>query len=304
LMGDDYIPRFFFFGQHISAVLVSLLHELPLLFFVFIAVVRKMRHERAYASAKPYAVLLFVAISLLLIGDIWPVNMLFSDHNNIPPPGVLMIVLFCMIVLGILLVGAVSPNAGDILKGIRHAGKLGFTRVLAWSDLSVNWAPVLSMSVIVLLAGTIVTTALHRTPIIYTEYGSNGDTLRITNGIVATLVAALTVLFFGMMKQYFDLHYKKNAMSYFALLLFCLWLVPVLLAIASAIFTHGISEDISKALLSISPLGGIGLIVADAKPCYLSLFIVGALTLFSLSLYISAVRSTRRAGDSCATRSG
>ena len=289
-LGDppDSLTHFYFFGLHFPAFLLALLHAVPLLIFLFVAVVRKMRHERAYIFAKPYAVLFFTIVSMLIVGDALP-----GGDANRSDRNIMALVLFFMLLSGLWLSASVSPTAGDILKGIRHAGKLGLSRVSAWSDLSVNWAPMVAMSALLLLVGGMF---LYLLVISIPNSGmSFGEADYLSaSALPATLIAALTLLFFGLTKQYFDLRFKKNAMTYFALLLFIIWIVPLLLGWVSAIMTNGVS-DITDLLLSFSPLGGIALLARDNTPdIFITLVIVAALTCAAVLLYIGAVRGAKR----------
>jgi hypothetical protein len=286
-LAPEGISKLSFYGLPLSAFLLALLHAVPLLIFLFMAVVRKMRHERAYALAKPYAVLLFALLCLLIIGDAMPAS---PPIDEWPAIFFSQIVLFSTLLLGLLLCLCVSPNAGDMLKGVRHAGKLGLSHVPAWNDLAVNWAPVLAMSGMTLISGMTVT-CMSKSHL-FGAYSACYNDWTVAKGCFAILIAALALLFFGLMKQYFDLRFKKNGMVYFVLLLFLLWVVPLLLALVCTILTHDEAQDLIHILGGVSPLGGIGYL-GDEQPLIISLCIVGALTIFSVPLYIGAVKAAK-----------
>ncbi|HUW13134.1 MAG TPA: hypothetical protein VM537_25650, partial [Anaerolineae bacterium] len=146
---------------------------------------------------------------------------------------------------GLLLVLISTPARARFAKGIRQARKLGLSWVPPWDDTAVNWAslPLFSLVLLVgVLAGAIIATPVH---------------LLGPHILAGAAVAAFTLLYFGYAKQAFNLAYPKNGDSYFGLLLFLLWVLPLL-----AGFILTVSSDFgapSEEILAISPLAGIGL---------------------------------------------
>ena len=241
-----------FYGIVGSPVLISMLHQIPLLLFLLIAAERKMRHDLAYPYSKPMSVAFFAVIAAIALGDAVRLPKVQMGHDpfdlNLGAPALC----YGLAVAGGLLALAVTPGAGDFVKGLRHARKLGSSRVPLWSDLAPNWAPLLSYGVVFMLAAVAGVFLLSR---------AGSDTQRLLFG---SATGACTVLCFGAAKQSFDLVFRRHARLYLVLLLFFLWGVPLLLGmLLSFASQNGPEGAIPQAFFAVSPLSGIGLIFAD-----------------------------------------
>lgn len=274
-----------FFGDSIPLFVLALMHLIPLFIFFFYGAVRKMRHERAYAFAKPVAVFFFAVLGLLFIGD----NLkpyLRRDDRFIAM--LMTLAEFC--ISGLVFSLLITPNAGDFLKGLRHARKRGGARAPVWSDFAVNLAPMLSLCVLFVLG----LAAYLSVPVIRYP-GMN---------VLAVALAVCALCYFGLGKQAFDLIFRKNGVIYFALLFFVLWVVPFLLGMVSA-FAQASESTILK-IFSLNPFIGscIGFLTnTEGSPqrvgewqsmLELSLYINGAYLLVFSWLYAFAIRRAGR----------
>lgn len=250
----------FFFGSQLPIALVTLLHLLVLIFFLLLAATRKMRNERAFSYSKPMAVLFFAAIAVLIIGDLFPVDTGEFDWglDNINP----VLAIYLLSLIGSIFCLGITPRIGDFLKGIRHAKNIGLKRLSFWHDYSANWWPMFFISLLIIVAGNIFFLRYHERPELLTLFRNIGF-------IKGSFIGACVVLFFGAAKQAFDILFRKNSLSYFALLLFGVWIIPMLIGIVLMIISNGNSYDYDNIgytqIMSISPLFGIATAVID-KP--------------------------------------
>ncbi|HEY3413975.1 MAG TPA: ABC transporter permease [Armatimonadota bacterium] len=237
-----------FFGLSFSQFNLGLMHQVPLLAFLLIATVRKIRQERAFVYAKPIAILFLAILAIYLLGDThtW-------DYARVTFDGFeAVFVAYFMTVAGIMLTTAVTPSWGAFANGVRRARKANRVRPRPMEDMASNLAPVIAFAVIV-LAAPVASSLLRHAPHHLLAPASLGG-----------VVASATVLMFGCAQQAFELTLRRSAKGYFALLLFLAWVVPLLLAAVAGITQMG--ERVTMTLLSISPLAGIGITAVMLDP--------------------------------------
>ncbi|MDX2035216.1 MAG: hypothetical protein SFX72_01095 [Isosphaeraceae bacterium] len=235
-----------FFGIDIHWLLFTTLYTAPFLFFVLLASVRKMRSERAHPFTKPEAIGAIALLAFLLIGAVW-------GSPALVPTAIT--VLYVMVATSCVLITTVTPNQSEFAKGVRRALKEGRGSLGPWSDWAINRATVLVLAAILLLAGTIVTQALPESPggrNFFNSYSPPEFSLSIT---VATSV--FVVIYVGLAFQAFHLLMAKRASTMFALFLFMVWVVPLLVGAISG--ASGIDEGIASFIASLSPIAGISL---------------------------------------------
>src|SRR5262249_51213234 len=132
------------------------------------------------------------------------------------------VALYFLTVPAILLTMMITATQAEYTKGLHRAQKQGKTRLPWWDDLSVNWLTVVILASIVLAAGTIAATAAVGT-------SDPGMATQSTGPYpLALAVAVLTVAYFGLGIQYFQLRFAKRGVMYFGLFLFIFWLLPLI----------------------------------------------------------------------------
>jgi hypothetical protein len=230
-----------FFGVPLPPTVVALIHQVPLLVFLFLAAVRKMRHERAFLYSKPLAVGFYGVIAVIVLGDVAGL----PTSQWMPPRLSVLSAIYALAAAGVFLTLTVTPAAGEFANGVRRARKLGLRSAPLWSDLSANWAPVLAFTTLLLLAAAL--------SAIQSPHAGGW----IAPNIGAAFVGACAVLSFGCAKQAFDLMFRKSSGPYFLLLLFFLWIVPLLMAFIVGV--SGVGEAVANAIGGISPIMGIAL---------------------------------------------
>jgi len=226
-------------------LLLALLHQVPLVIFLCIAATRKLRDDQAPGFAKPTALLFYVIVAAMLAFDAI-VRPRPAYPSDIPWIHFSAYLLFGA---GLLLVLISTPARARFAKGIRQARKLNLPWVPPWDDAAVNWAS-LPLFALVLVVG-----------VVAASFIAGPVRLLGTHILAGAAIAAFTLLYFGYAKQVFSLAYPKNGDTYFGLLLFLLWVLPLL-----AGFILTVSSDFgvpSEEILAISPLAGIGIVLSD-----------------------------------------
>jgi hypothetical protein len=181
--------------------------------------------------------------------------------------------LYVTLVFGIITGGFVTPQWAQLIKGQRHARKLGHPKLPAWSDPAPNWPVVLAVVALLLV---LVKLSVVLPLMLITSSGDliAGTLHNFSTGLGAGLATAVfTVLYFCFGMQFFALRFPKNGMSLFALTIFLLWVVPLLLGMGLAIADtgHGSSTYSSMYALSLCPFSGIALAMStDFIPTYAS----------------------------------
>lgn len=237
-----------FFGVRTSNFVLEMIHQVPLLVFLFIAAVRKIRHDRALYYSRPVALTLFALVGAFVLGDThrWSADReLFKGFTPI-------FAAYVLTMAGLLLAPAVTPGWGDFANGIRRARKDGRARLGSMADFASNIVPLAAISLMTVL-----------TPIVSHFLRHDGPSLR-NPAIFTGFVGGCTVLFFGCALQAFGFTYRKAARAYFGLFVFLTWIVPLLLAAVAGITDAG--EKVGLTFLALSPLAGIGFAGAMQEP--------------------------------------
>jgi hypothetical protein len=237
-----------FFGISLPWLPVVLLYQLPTLFFLLLAARRKMESQRLHPLSRPQAIVAMLTFATLVLGGIWK-----QETYEFFQMGAL----YLLTVPALLLAMMTTPSQAEYTKGLHRAQKQGKTRLPWWDDLSVNWLTVVLLAAIVLTAGTIAATAAVGTP------HPNGLRQQIGYYPLALAAAVLTVAYFGLALQYFQLRFAKRGIMYFALFVFIFWVLPLLVGwIQSVASGPGASEEASYPIVALSPVAGIGMTYA------------------------------------------
>ena len=271
------------FGWPVPAFLVSLLHQAPVLVFLLLAAARKMRHELAYPLSKLEAVMFFLVFALLLVTDA-PGGMSVGRVLGGGAGSGIPALAYGLLVFGVLLTALVTPNAGAFARGIRHARKLGATEPPLWDDRALNFGAIAAFGVICGGAGVAASAFAS-----YTPWPADGT-------VVVSVIGGCAVLFWGLAKQSFDLTFRRNSNSYFMLLVFACWVLPVILGLLAGAMLG--EERSAGYFLAMSPLSSIGLLLTGWRDPMTALHTSTALT-FSVALVlvfaVISIQATRRA---------
>ena len=248
-LNDDLsnIPiQFTFFGAGLPIVFLSLLHQGTLFAFCWLAAVQKIRQESTLPFTRPVALLFFAVIGFLCLGDVIIRRDAWSGTAHADETS-MTVLLYSLTILALVLSASLTPQEGQVVRGIRQARKVGLLRVPRWSSAAANWPPVLAFAGMLLvfsLVGTGICCLMN-------------PTFRLGATLAAIFIAVGTVLHFGFLHQYFLLKFRKQGNNYFALTLFLGWLLPIIFGLLLAALQA--EEVVWEATMSFSPLAGLGL---------------------------------------------
>ncbi len=236
--------RLSFFGLSLPWLPVVLLYQLPLLFFILLASTRKMESGRLHALSKPQGIVAMLVFSTLVLGGIWRKD--FYEIYEIAA-------LYLLAIPALLITLVITPSQAEYAKGLYRAQRQGKTRLPWWDDLSVSWITLILLAGIMLGAGTLAGSV---------AVGDSPQTPRPLGPYPLALAAAvLTVAYFGLAFQYFQLRFAKRGSMYFALFIFIVWFLPI---IAGSIQTMASGPrgpgEVGAPLFALSPGAGIGMI--------------------------------------------
>jgi hypothetical protein len=240
----DYDQRFSFYGISLPWLAFVIIYVSAVLFFIYLACLRKMTSERIHALSKPQALAAMATLSVLLLGGIWG-----QDADD----GLELTVLYLLVITPIVLLPMVTPTQAEYTKGLWRARKQGRSHLPPWDDLALNRVFLLIACTILLVTAT---AAWHSGLV------SASATGRVVSGAFALAIAndVLVVAYFGLAMQYFLLRFGGRGVMYFALFLFLAWIIPLvagtILMMASPY--AGTGESPAQLVFSASPIAGLG----------------------------------------------
>lgn len=223
-----------FFGLRMPWLLFAVLAEVPLLGFLIVPAVRKMRSEREQLFTKRQALACMLTVAFLLLGLSWT----FRGQASTT-----IVLLYILVGFGVVLGATFTPNQSTYLRGVRRALHAGQRRPSPWSDAGVNRLGVGLLGAIVLGAATIAWEAIE------------GRVAGAGNYSLSIAVGVLVVLYMGFGYQAAVLSFPKRGVSYFVLFLFFVWFLPLFLG--AILLSSGLDESRAYAVFGISPLAGI-----------------------------------------------
>ncbi len=230
-----------FYRYSLPWLVVVLIFEAPLLFFIFIAARRKMDSERLHPFSKLQATGALVILCFLTLGVIWR-----QDGYDLLVVGAL----YVMVVIAILLTLTVTPSRPEYLKGLWRAHEKGRTHLPWWDDLAINRVYLFTTCFLVLVTANIA----------WSQAGADqGFGRAATMGAfpLATAMGVLVVGYFGLALQFFLLRFAGAGRMYFSLFLFFAWLVPLVAGAIVAIATAPMVErDGKPSAHEFEPCGG------------------------------------------------
>jgi hypothetical protein len=245
----DQDPRLEFFGVSLPWLIVVLLYQIPVLFFIFLAARRKIDSERLHPFSKPQAVAAMATLGVLLLGGIWNVD----DSNWLAT-----LVIYLLVTLGLVLTVMVTPTQAEYYKGLWRACKLGRTRLSFWDDHAINRLFLAAVCALILITATIAMYRLTAGSQVASAVAHDSLPLGIANGV-------LVVAYFGLAHQFFQLRFGRRGASLFALFLFLTWAVPLVLG-TILLLSNFASPGPSQVVYALSPIAGLGLATGNGDP--------------------------------------
>ncbi|MCA9300844.1 MAG: hypothetical protein KDA28_17360 [Phycisphaerales bacterium] len=224
---DTYRPVPFFEGA-IQPTVYSLLVQGFIIITMFSIVHRKWRDQSHHLFSKAGGLLVFSGITVFTIASLWAIvsqeeayRQLFNplrrqSAEGRVPETLFFLMLTCFMIIGgafLFMMCALTPSADCTRAGIRHARRLGHTRI-AWNADAASSLPVaLVMLAITIGAGVgIVSLAVAR-----------GDYMASGPSAVSTFAAVLLVIAVGLSIQGAA---QRMSLKLFGVMTFLFWMVP------------------------------------------------------------------------------
>jgi hypothetical protein len=222
-----------FFAAKVPAVVQTLGFQASIGVFLFIAATRRFRSARLPIFTKLQALTLLSVITFLTLGSVW-------EWGGVP---LVLTVAYLVTFSGVWLSAPISPPIGEFSKGLQRAYKKGETNAPTWSDLASNKLVVFTFGMVLAAATAVVLTLAPQggnLPPRFTPWAP------LTAGV-------LTILSFGWGLQFFHLKYEKRALIYFNMMMFFLWVAPLI--IGGLLIASRVPE--AFYLMAVSPVIGI-----------------------------------------------
>jgi len=255
----DYGLRLSFYGISLPWLAVVLIYLSALLFFIYLACVRRMTSDRIHPLTKPQAIAAMATLSVLLLGGIWK----REEYEVLN-----VVTLYVLVIAAIVLLAMVTPSRAEYSKGLWRALKQGRSHLPPWEDLSLNRVFLVIACAIVLVAATIAWRA-SSVPDLVVASPFMPDRV-VAGPVMSTFPLAiasgvLVVAYFGLALQFFLLRFGGRGMMYFGLFLFLAWILPMVAGTISLMASIPMnSNHPSQIVYSLSPVAGLGLTAAGA----------------------------------------
>ena len=240
----DLDQRLSFFGVSLPWLAVMLIYIAAILFFVFLAALRRMASDRIHPLSKAQGIAAMLTLSVLLLGGIWKQES--YDILQVLGNG-----FYFLVATSIVTVVMVTPTQAEYIKGLLRARKQGESHLRFWDDLALNRVFVSILCAILLLTGTVIWRAGINAPMAL-------PTDAVLNYPMGVAMSVLVVAYFGLGMQYFHLRFGARGKMYFGLFLFLAWVLPM---VAGTIYLFASmpmsSSQAGQIIYSLSPLAGI-----------------------------------------------
>jgi hypothetical protein len=231
-----------FYFLELPWLVAVLIYGLPVLFFLMLASVRKMRSERAHLLTKPQAIACMATFSFLLLGG------LFGQADD-PVPTLLPV--YMLAAFACVLMMTITPNLGEFTKGARRAEREGRRSIRWTSDMGLNRTAVFILSAFVLIVPTTAWYFIEAAVPFQAQVWQS----EAPNYSISIATAVLTVAYFGLALQFFLLMAPKRGTSLMGMFILAIWILP--LVFGSILSVSGAASEFSSFVVSLSPVVGI-----------------------------------------------
>lgn len=242
-------PTLHFYQFELPWLLVLAIDIFPAIGFLMVASARRMASERAHVLSKLEAIAALATGAFLLVGGIWSIESSFFWT---------LVVLYPLMVGAFAMTATITPTRDEFAKGVRRAVKEGRRLPSPWEDRGLNRLALMALCAITLIAPTVAWYSIEE----QTPPAISG--IRMTYSLPIA-IGVLTVAYFGLALQYFQLRFARRASIFQSLFLFAAWLVPVLVGTISMAATAQSRtpasgpDVVTPALFSLCPIVGIAL---------------------------------------------
>jgi hypothetical protein len=267
-------PRFF--AVPVPLVAQTLLFQSLIFVFLMIASSRRFRSARMPLYSKPQALAFLAVLAFLTLGSMWETSTM----------GLVLSSSYFLTLAAVWLVTTVTPAVGDISKGLQRARRHG-TSVSVWSDLASNTVAVACFAGLLLGALALAVVAGPK---------ANAGNIQFEPW-PPPCVVVLTILSYGWALQYFHLRYARLGGTYFALYLFGIWVVPLVLG--GLLAASGAKEAL--ALMAASPIAGIAMSgitnIPHLDPSLVTVLAIAPLAVCTLLFAVLVRKEEHRIGE-------
>jgi hypothetical protein len=228
-----------------------LIYLISLQLFFFVAARRKMGSDRVHSLSKRQALAALGFTTVLVFGGIWA-------HESYEILAV--VAIYILVIGGLLLTLMVSPSLSEYYKGLWRADKMGVARLSIWDDHSISRPFVITACAIILAAASLVW--YFNANVIVGGDPTGRQLVRSRDYHLAAATGVLTVAYFGLALQFFQIRFGARSSMYFGLFLFIVWVVPVLVGsilLFPTFASPSSTETASNIAYAVNPLIGIGL---------------------------------------------
>jgi hypothetical protein len=235
-------PRISFYGIPVPWLVFLIGYQLAILVFFFLASNRRFRSDTLPPLSKLQTIACVGTIGALAVG---------ASFNGVGVPAIVLVVIYVMTLIACVLVAPIAPSQLGYVRGLRRALRAGRHRPPLFDDAATN-------RVTVFLVCGLVALAAMATWVLVGDAGA-GPGGGAGSGLSQSIaVGVFTVAYIGLGTQYFRLRVPRGGTAVMGLIIFGVWLVPILLGSIS--FWAGTNRDSYLAVLCLSPITGISLV--------------------------------------------
>ena len=227
-----------FFGVSLPRVVFLGIHSLAATLFLLVAATRRMRDQRAALLSKGQALACLATVATLAVGCLW----------TAPATGALVVLLAALVVTGVVCGMPIAVTAGEYLKGVRRAARIGRGVPQPFDDTATSGVCVAGLCLVAAAAAVVLQRRLAA------DWQAWAWAWSVGLSVIAT---------HGFARQYYRLLRGQRGDLLCNLALFLLWVLP--LPLAAAWSASGLDAHVSTFLWEATPWAGMSQAVAAAS---------------------------------------
>jgi len=227
-----------FFGVSLPRVVFLGIHSLAATLFLLVAATRRMRDQRAALLSKGQALACLATVATLAVGCLW----------TAPATGALVVLLAATVVTGVVCGMPIAVTAGEYLKGVRRAARIGRGVPQPFDDTAASGVCVAGLCLVAAVAAVVLQRRLAA------DWQAWAWAWAVGLSVIAT---------HGFARQYYRLLRGQRGDLLCNLALFLLWVLP--LPLAAAWSASGLDAVVSTFLWEATPWAGMSQAVTAAS---------------------------------------
>jgi hypothetical protein len=219
-----------FFGVPLPRVVFLGIHSLAATLFLLVAATRRMRDQRAAFLSKGQALACLATVATLAVGCLWTAE----------PTPALVALLATLVTTGVVCGMPIAVTAGEYLKGVRRARRVGWDVPQPLDDAATSGVCVIGLCLVAAVAGLVLQRRLAADWQAWAWAGAIGLAVIATHGFA---------------RQYYRLRSGQRGDLQCNLALFLLWVLP--LPVAAAWSASGLDKTVGTFLWEATPWAGM-----------------------------------------------